>query len=1118
MDAAGLSISVAGIVLKLVIFSLDFVGNVKQVYKHGATDRNIDLSTVTKSVEDATRSLVKRLDSFNEVLDADDEQLKELSLRAAEIGRELAQKLRRVTADDTSKWKSFKAAALGMWDAGEIEKTEKRLNAIRDQIQLRILVSIREKVDQSHDTHNSRILSTLEEVAKQHAGSKEDSRRMIEKLNETDRISQGHHEELVQLRNQILDSISAMPIRGSSIHQAESELDDEAAHKAAERHILRLLWYSSIRSREDSISENYANTFQWIFRDPKTTGTPWDSFVNFLKGDTPTYWITGKPGCGKSTLMKFISNEPETQEFLSQWAGTRNLIMASYYFYYHGEEYQKSEIGMIRSLLYSILKERRHLIPTTFETKFQDSIERRKLDNLTLPEARKALADLITQNPDLSFFISIDGLDEFDPVVSRTRVQSLIDFTHSLEKFNNVKVLVSSRPLAEFELGYDGRPSLSVHHLTREDIRRYAHEKLTKYPRMNSLAKKEPNIANDLLNSIVESSHGVFIWVRLVIESLEDGLTNHESIADLKKRVDDLPSDLEDLYRTMLGRIDQRYRPQTARLLSFVYYIHSNDDRLTLLDLWFAENADDKMVRNTPVKPIEKHVVRERTRELENLLKYRCMGLIDIATPPIHPTTVSRERFPIGSTDPWSLIGTDEYRATARFLHRSVYEFLGRHGVWDEFVQKYLSPKFSVGLSLFRSAILLIKSCRMSEDLDTWEIILRNATVAADRARLAELETKQPHAHLVHELDLAMGGVMPLVYLSCKVPANESRFGEAQTLNPTCHWSAGCRNIQLALRDTQRGTRTQWPVHDSASGSLMAFAAASGLTLYIQSQIRGQGRKALDKRGLPLLGYALIPFHADKTKTIKLLLDEGCDPNEIYNGMTLWEWFLWLGTALDTRTILEAIPTMEAALLAGANSNGRMLWNIKARARTTQLNIWSWGLSWHPAGLYLRSTSICTILAALIDTQQSLQDDYADNNDAESIDLIDETIQRVIRYLEEHGAVKNEWKDEESMRQIFLETCRRIDDIASFTQAEDASITELSIDAKSESSEASALSAAIEFPIARLSGEPPLIVCNTGSTDQATQIQASRTKWYRKIRRRLKRYVQSLASNGNVKA
>ncbi|KAI1746629.1 hypothetical protein F4782DRAFT_523861 [Xylaria castorea] len=1109
MDAAGLSISLAGIVLKLVIFSLDFIGDAKQVYKHGATDRNIDLSIVTKSVEDGTTSLVKQLDSFsdNQVLDTDGEQLKELSLRAAEIGRELAQRLRRVTADDTSKWRSFKAAALGMWDAGEIEKIEKRLGAIKDQVQLRILVGIRDKVNQSHDTHSSRILSTLEEVAKQQAGSKEDTRRMIEKLNEADKISRGHHEELIQLGNQILNSINAMSIAGSSIsvpiHQAQSGVHHEATSEEAEKFILNSLWYTDINSREQDILENHADTFQWIFENPKTAGKPWDSFVDYLTGDTSTYWITGKPGCGKSTLMKFISDSPKTQVLLEQWAGERELIRASYYFYYHGREYQKSEIGMIRSLLYSILEGRRHLISSAFKTRYQDVIEGRKLDNILLPEARRALADLIVHNPNLSLFIAIDGLDEFDPAVSQTRVQSLIDFTHSLEKFSNVKVLVSSRRLAEFELGYNGRPSLSVHHLTRKDIRRYANERLMKHPRMNSLTKKEPEYTSDLLHFIVESSLGVFLWVRLVTESLEDGLTNQESIADLKNRVNDLPSDLEGLYKTMLGRIDLRYRPQTTRLLSFVHHIHSHNDKLTLLDLWYAENADDNMVRNTPVKPIEKDEVRERTRELEALLKYRCMGLVEIA---------ELSEFPIGSTDPWSFVGTDEYRATARFIHRSVYEFLGRHGVWDGFVQKYLSPRFSVGLSLFRSAILLIKTCRLSpEDHKTWDRISRNATVAGDRARLAELETKQPHTHLVHELDLAMRGVMPLVYLSCKVPANESRLGEALNLNPLCHWSVWCRNLRLTLGDTRRGTRTQWPVHDSAHGSLMTFAAASGLTLYIQSQLSGEGRKVLVKTGLPLLGYALVPFHANKIGTVKYLLDEGCDPNEIYNGMTLWEWFLWIGAPLDTQTVLEATSTMEAALLAGANPNGRILWDIKARARVTELDIESWGLSWHPAGLYKRSTSVCTILAALVETRQSLKDNFshAYDYDAESIDQTEETIQRVIRYLQEHGAVENEWEDDDSIRKIVLDICQRIDNATSFSQAKNAAITELSVDAEPENSDSDALSATIPLPISMFSDdEPPFCRLGLDQTYQVRQIQALRMEWYRKLGRKLKRYIK----------
>ncbi|KAI8950152.1 hypothetical protein F4801DRAFT_579768 [Xylaria longipes] len=1004
MDAAALSISVAGIVLKLVIFSLDFVGDAKQVYKHGATDRNVDLSTVTKSVEDATTSLVKQLDSLsgNQVLDKDDEQLKELSLHAAEIGQELAQRLRRVTADDKSKWKSFKAATLGMWDAGEIEKTEKRLNAIKDQVQLRILVGIREKVDRCHDTDNSRMLSTLEEVAKQQAGSKDDTKRMIEKLNTADEVGRGRHEELVQLGNELLNRVHG-----------------EAAREEAKICILNSLWYPSIHSREETISETYANTFQWIFEDPETAGKPWDSFVDFLKGDTSTYWITGKPGCGKSTLMKFISDSPKTQALLEQWVGNRDLIKASYYFYYNGGDNQKSEIGLIRSLLYSILDSRRDLVPTTFKTRYKNAIEGRKYDDLSLPEARRVLRDLTNHNSNLCLFILIDGLDEFDPVVSRTRVQSLIDLTHSFDEFKNVKLLVSSRPLPEFELGYDGSPSLSVRHLTQDDIRRYANEKLMNHPRMKILTKKHPRRTRDLLHSVVELSLGVFLWVRLVTESLAEGLTNGDNIGDLKARLNDHPSDLQDLYRTMLYRIDPRYKAQTSRLLSFVHSMTSKYEELALLDLWFAENADDDMVYNTPVKPIEIEEIRDRVQEVQTLFKSRCLGLIESAP--------SKEKPAAGHVSYTPVIydfSINELTATARFIHRSVYEFLNREDVWSEVVKEHLNPTFSATLSLFRSIVLTIKTYRQPSE-DIWENIINLAMSAGRRAKFAELETKQSHSNLLHELDLAMRGVMPLVY-RCPETWRDLCSTEAYGLDRNCHWSAWCRSWLSSLSSFHKN-ETNWPVIDNALDSLMSFAVGYGLNHYIESQIASEGRQVLDKKGLPLLGHCLTLYSNNNAETVKCLLDKGCDPNELHNGVTVWEWHLWTKSRFVFMGSINrvGISIMEEMLLAGANPNGQVLWQPLTEGSFQEIDLW--GLSWHPR--LFHGTTICTILLAFTRLHHfTTGEGYRTYRDQENCTDHDrETMERRIRYLEERGAVKEEWTDEDSIRRILVEINQRID-------------------------------------------------------------------------------------------
>lgn len=80
MDAAGLAITVAGSVLKLVAFSADFIADAKQVYRKGGTDRNLDLAMVTRDIQSAIKSLGSQLDDFgNRRETGDPDPLEEVS-------------------------------------------------------------------------------------------------------------------------------------------------------------------------------------------------------------------------------------------------------------------------------------------------------------------------------------------------------------------------------------------------------------------------------------------------------------------------------------------------------------------------------------------------------------------------------------------------------------------------------------------------------------------------------------------------------------------------------------------------------------------------------------------------------------------------------------------------------------------------------------------------------------------------------------------------------------------------------------------------------------------------------------------------------------------------------
>ena len=64
--------------------------------------------------------------------------------------------------------------------------------------------------------------------------------------------------------------------------------------------------FDTIKSREDEVASIFPDTYSWVFKEePKTQDAKpmWHSFPKFLRDQQETiYWITGKPGSGKSYL------------------------------------------------------------------------------------------------------------------------------------------------------------------------------------------------------------------------------------------------------------------------------------------------------------------------------------------------------------------------------------------------------------------------------------------------------------------------------------------------------------------------------------------------------------------------------------------------------------------------------------------------------------------------------------------------------------------------------------------------------------------------------------------------------------------------------------------------
>ncbi|KIN07657.1 hypothetical protein OIDMADRAFT_109094, partial [Oidiodendron maius Zn] len=331
--------------------------------------------------------------------------------------------------------------------------------------------------------------------------------------------------------------------------------------------LLTNLRFPTINHREEAICETHQKTCSWIFEaSPERSlhTRPWSNFVEWLQNDGNVYWVNGKAGSGKSTLMKYIYQNSNTRRHLQAWAGDAKLQIAHYYFWNSGSQDQRSHTGLMRSLLHEILNSNQDLIRQVFSAEWNEIREQfdyvNKFDkpprwSWSFARLERAITDLEIASADkFKLCLFIDGLDEFDG-----DPENITEVFQRLSTSAHIKVCLSSRPWLIFEEAFNHGPNLRLENLTWGDIQDYVRDKLDANPKMQQLVKMDPSQSLTFSRTIVSKANGVFLWVKLVVASLLNGLRNRDEICDLQRRLEVIPSELDNLYNHMLGRIEPVY-------------------------------------------------------------------------------------------------------------------------------------------------------------------------------------------------------------------------------------------------------------------------------------------------------------------------------------------------------------------------------------------------------------------------------------------------------------------------------------------------------------------------------------------------------------------------------
>jgi hypothetical protein len=389
-----------------------------------------------------------------------------------------------------------------------------------------------------------------------------------------------------------LDRQDAHLRRKFASHEAQVTLRDSATLQRARK--TRLLAALDFPERLDRLNQiqnkvgDFNDTFRWIFGHSTSfkSRQSFSAFAQWLTRNENLFWISGKPGSGKSSLMAYIFQNiqpgSEGHSLLSHWAGQQSLKVLAYWFFRPAtSQLLKAAHGFWRSICFQLLDS----VPDTGDSTWDNAepsvpaslkaslaTDGTHATSWTDDELRQWAVYLLRQS-NSRVFLLLDGLDE----VEENREELLNDILSLATLSPQTKVCCASRPELPFSLVLQEYPSLRLQDLNKKDVESICSRRLN------------GTTAEFLIDDITSRANGVLLWASLVAKDLSTAAKIGSKRIELEQLLRDIPDGLSALFRQMLMRQEGFLKRRPKPWLKYVFFKEEHSSKCGLLDLFLMD-------------------------------------------------------------------------------------------------------------------------------------------------------------------------------------------------------------------------------------------------------------------------------------------------------------------------------------------------------------------------------------------------------------------------------------------------------------------------------------------------------------------------------------------------